>query len=379
MLIDQQYYITEEYKRAAAALGLNITSVLYNPGEDITKEIINAALDIEADYILTINHWGVTGNRKLIQLLDLLNIPLASWFVDSPRFTLQGKNLSIPAKCGIFLWDPSYEPYLRKSGYENLEYLPLATEIKEIPEPLQEREYRSRIVFVGHTMIIKIAEFESILDPTPEERKLLLKIHDYVLLSETDVDLERLCTEAFPTASELRRAQLEMLLVYQWTSTMRIAMARAMSHFDLKIYGDSYWKEFIPENCYGGYPKPGFFLDSGHQPKTKRIYAGADINLNQTSKQMKLGDNQRIFDVPACGSYIITDYTGNCEKLFSKANVPARFKNLEELSDLVSTLLGKREETAERALKMREEVLNKHTYVHRLDTIDRKMRDWFSD
>jgi spore maturation protein CgeB len=84
--------------------------------------------------------------------------------------------------------------------------------------------------------------------------------------------------------------------------------------------------------------------------------------------------NQRVFDVPACGSFLLTDHQKAIEELFEVGKEIVTYKNVEEIPELVRFYLNNPDAREKIAMKGRERVLKEHTYKHRLRKIIEIMR-----
>ena len=137
----------------------------------------------------------------------------------------------------------------------------------------------------------------------------------------------------------------------------------------LKVYGDPAWTEFLPDpTTYGG------CLD--YHQELPAFYQCAAVNLNFTSLQMKNGLNQRVFDVPASGAFLLTDFREALWEVFSREEV-VTFASIEEAQEKVTYYLKYPETRLRVAVRARERVLSQHTYGHRAQVIVRELSDIF--
>ena len=89
---------------------------------------------------------------------------------------------------------------------------------------------------------------------------------------------------------------------------------------------------------------------------------------------MKEAVNQRVFDVPACGAFILTDYQKGLDELFDVGKEMIVYRDKDEIPVLVKYYLDNPEKREAVAKKGAERVLKEHTYKHRLDVIIRAMK-----
>jgi spore maturation protein CgeB len=83
---------------------------------------------------------------------------------------------------------------------------------------------------------------------------------------------------------------------------------------------------------------------------------------------MKDGLNQRLFDVPATGSMLLTDFRPALGELFDPEEVAA-YHSPEEARTLLEYYRSHPEARQRLAGRARERVLKEHTYLHRVRTI----------
>jgi spore maturation protein CgeB len=104
------------------------------------------------------------------------------------------------------------------------------------------------------------------------------------------------------------------------------------------------------------------------------FYNVSKISFNATSRQMKNGVNQRVFDVPACRRVVVTDWTPQLEGLMEPGVEVLAYRTGDEVPEMVDRALkdgafyGSVSEAGYRR------VLAEHTYGHRLAEMIRIMR-----
>ena len=163
------------------------------------------------------------------------------------------------------------------------------------------------------------------------------------------------------------RTDLEAAVLWKTTQRYRLQCIDALAAFDLRIHGDPGWKTLAIES---GILSPAI----DYYKELPRFYNHCKINFNATNLQMGAAVNQRAFDVPACGAFLLTDHQEALEEAFELGKEVIAFEEVEEIPDLVRFYLhnpGKREAIAAQG---RKRVLQEHTYKHRLNNIIEKMR-----
>jgi spore maturation protein CgeB len=136
------------------------------------------------------------------------------------------------------------------------------------------------------------------------------------------------------------------------------------------IYGDFGWRELLGK---------GFILrpEVNYYDELPQVYGATVINFNATSLQMKTAVNQRVFDAPAAGGFLLTDFREQLAELFKVGDEVACFEEPGEIPELVHFYLRHTEVREKMTAKARDRVLTNHTYRHRvaamLDTMRRTL------
>ena len=99
------------------------------------------------------------------------------------------------------------------------------------------------------------------------------------------------------------------------------------------------------------------------------VYCSAKINLNISSFQLVTAVNQRVFDVPACGAFLLTDERQDAARLFTPDQDIVLYRDFDELRKKAEYYLSHDDERLTMAERGRTRVLREHTYAHRAGTI----------
>ena len=104
-------------------------------------------------------------------------------------------------------------------------------------------------------------------------------------------------------------------------------------------------------------------------------YENSVINLNATSMQMQTAVNQRVFDVPASGGFLITDAQADALEHFEPGKEIITYESAEELQD--KALYFEKNESERKAIVQaaQKRVHDCHTYKHRLSLLIERMRE----
>jgi spore maturation protein CgeB len=162
-------------------------------------------------------------------------------------------------------------------------------------------------------------------------------------------------------------SDLEAALLWKATLEYRLTCVRELLPFEPVIYGDAGWRELLG-NRVTLRPEVNYY------DELPQVYGGTAINFNATSLQMKAAVNQRVFDAPAAGGFVLTDFREQLAELFEVGEEVACFGEPGEIGDLVRFYLQHPEVRETMTAKARSRVLAEHTYRHRVAAMLEMMR-----
>ncbi len=388
LLITSKYFLMGEVMRACQNMHIE-HKVLTLPSDSMSSQefienLLKAVVEFQPDCLLTLNHLGVDREGILMGLLEELQLPLASWFVDNPHLIVNLYEKLKSPWVTIFTWDADNIQSLQHMGFEHVFHLPLGTDAKRFaPTPSIEKNapqyaaWKNTVSFVGNSMVHKVA---TRLSKTPFPVSLLEPFSN--IAQDFDASEERsvatFMKHAYPQVYThyMALADNEERLGYEtaitWEAT-RIYRARCVAQtlpFAPLIVGDSGWKDI-----FAGRKEP-FTLhrELNYYEELPTFYPLSDINFNCTSKQMKGAVNQRIFDVPACNGFVLTDWREQMDDLFEPHKEIAFYTEPEEIPELIQYYLKNPQKRAHIASAARKRVLAEHTWEHRLAKLLQDMR-----
>jgi spore maturation protein CgeB len=85
--------------------------------------------------------------------------------------------------------------------------------------------------------------------------------------------------------------------------------------------------------------------------------------------QMKEAINQRVYDVSACGGFVLSDFRPDLGRLFELGKEVVGYRNREELKQMCNYFLRHPDEREEMAKRAQKRVLEEHTYKRRMEKI----------
>ncbi len=355
---------------------------------DFVERMLKAVIEFKPDFVFTINHLGVDREGVLADLLERLKLPLASWFVDNPHLILYMYSRLVSPWTTLFTYDADNLNSLRAMGFEHVFYLPLGTDTERFVAPSRAKleripgnhPWRSPVSFVGNSMIYKVAQrMKAGHFPAPLLRAYRRIAAEYRedeghsvrgYLSARHPDL----AAAFDglATTEIKLAY-EALITWEATRQYRLDCVKATLPFNPLIVGDKGWQIALrgAEQPWRLHPEVNYYAD------LPVLYPLAEVNFNCTSKQMKGAVNQRVFDVPAAGAFLITDWRYQIENLFEPGKEVICYKEPAEAEDLIRHYLARPAERAAVAAAAHKRVLAEHSYDYRVRTLLSRMKETF--
>ena len=131
----------------------------------------------------------------------------------------------------------------------------------------------------------------------------------------------------FEALTEKEKSVFEAAVLWRGTLLYRLSRLRALEEFRPFVRGDAGWKGLV-----GGKFRLGGELN--YYRELPAFYNACRINFNATSVQMGTAVNQRAFDVPACGAFLLTDRQPSLEALFEAGEEVIAYGGLEEAAEL---------------------------------------------
>ena len=386
LFFDSDYFLCREIRSALAANEAECRALALERKETgsnaFIEEMLRAVLEFRPDFVLTVNHFGLDREGKLAGLLAELGVPLASWFVDNPHLILHEYAHPGAENTALFTFDAGNLDLLRAKGFAHVHYLPLGTDpdrFRPGPGSGAPGAWDADVSFVGNSMARPVAEcLEKAALPPALRNEYREVAAAFGASGEPSVtaflDAARpdwgAALKALPTPEN--RLALESLITWEATRQYRLDCVRRTLPFAPLVVGDDGWRAQLGAGSWRNITRLDYYRD------LPRFYPLSKINFNCTSRQMVGAVNQRVFDVPACGGFLLTDYREQMEHLFDLGEEAVVYRTPDEVPDLIGSLLAdvpRRKAVAEKA---RRRVLAEHSYALRLASLLETMRDAFT-
>jgi len=378
LLLTSSYFLMGELEAACARLGY-ATSFVQMPSQEVGSQefvegILAEIIAFRPDFVLTINHLGVDKEGVLTELLARMELPLASWFVDNPHLILYIYENLASDWVTLFTWDADNIESLKAQGFSRVHYLPLATDPHRFAYAPETRPVRD-VAFVGNSMVRKV---QAKLDRYDFPPALIgdLEALGRAFMASGTMSVAMFLEEEYPWHVAAFRAlpdvdtrlAFETLITWQATLHYRLRRVEQLLPFRPLLVGDPGWHDLLPQGGWSYHRELNYYDDlPGFYPATR-------INFNCTSQQMKGAVNQRVFDVPVCGGFLLTDHRRQMEELFEPGREIICYQDPGEIPELIRHYLAHDRERARVMEAARERILAQHTYDLRLASLVRTMR-----
>jgi spore maturation protein CgeB len=370
VIIDSGYLTVGECRRGLERLGHRVFTI--KPGPDFIRRLLNLMVEARPDFLMAVNHLGFDEEGKLTELLSDLKIPFASWYVDSPTYILYGGGVNCSPWCAVFCWERAYLKPVEEMGFPSPTFLPLATD-PEIFSPGRAPanwRFSAPLAFVGDSMERARQKWEKKV--TAKAGRAIAALSCNRLLGDRSGNILDLLDIGEKGGLDHRsRMDMEAALTWRTTQDYRVRLVEALMPLGLVIYGDPGWRGLVGEI---GDLRP----QVDYSRELPHVYRGTAVNVNCTSFQMKSAVNQRVFDVPACGAFVLSDHQGDMDAFFEVGKEAVCFSTIEEAVDLAKYYLENESQRQRIAEAARRRVLSEHTYEKRMGTLVEEMRRRFA-
>ncbi len=386
LLLTSQYFLIGELEAACRRLGVDHRVMNLEAREmtldDFVARMTDALTGFAPDFVLTVNHLGVDREGVLASLLRRHQVPLASWFVDNPHLILGAYQNLFDADTALFTWDADTVDSLGAMGFEHVFHLPLGTDpTRFAPHRSRPVEaWRAPVSFVGNSMLTKTLKRVEAAMPSPALAGAAMELarafgESGEPLAGTFLRREfpELIPEYEALGSRERRLAFDTFITWQATMLYRLDCVLRIMEFGPLIVGDPGWRELLKgQDGWRYHEELSYYSD------LPDFYPLSAINFNCTSQQMKGAVNQRVFDVPCAGAFLLTDHRRQMEDLFDPGHEIVCYTHPDEIPDLVRRYLDDPDGRRRVAEAARRRVLAEHTYDHRMASLIDSMRATFA-
>ncbi len=342
------------------------------------RETEIALRKLRPERVITVNY-----EEHVADACDELSIPLVVWEVDpTTDRTPTPPETSKTESIRVFTLHQSHVEQLREAGFANVEHLPLGVNIKKRYPIRSDGEVgHVSVAFVGSSLIARAARFRRLFlqlhasfdccgmesfETTENRLESILRADraDYTTYLTGD-----LIEEGFSDFLEAARRSGTPDDPRKWVaeivaSQKRIAYISALAGAGVHVWGDDGWKSVEathPGLTYRGVADPG--------KEVTQIYGSADINVDVNRIYQPEVIPLRVFDVLACGGFMIAEYSNALAEQFKIGDELVAYRTLDELEDMVRHYSKHPEEAARIAAAGLKAVQTRHTMRERLKVL----------
>ena len=372
LLISSKYFLIGEFINALKKLNIKFDTLILGEDEYLTENFVKLLIEkiasFKPDFTFTINHLGIDREGVLMGIFEKIEMPILSWYVDNPNLIIKNFKKNVSDFCTILVWDKDNIEDMKALGFKNVFYIPLGTDVDRFKKiDISENPFKSLktdISFVGKTMIDQVKKTYSQTN-APEDFKKLYKKIAVAFEKSPERNVENFIKHKFPEVykifkllDEEAKTYFETTITWEATRIYRYKCVREIIPFKPLLVGDRNWKRYFRDRI-NYFPEVHYYEDLPY------IYNISKINFNTTSLQMKNAVNQRVFDVPACEGFILTDYRKQLEDLFEIDKEVICYRNIEEIQELVKKYLKDKKERNKIIKNAYNRVLKEHKYTDR--------------
>jgi len=304
--------------------------------------------------VLCVNAKGIDSEGILLNVCRRFSVPVHIWFVDDPRPIACLLNKSQCENIFAWTWERAYIPWLKEKGFAGAEWLPLAGD-SHLFEP-QNKKPIYNLMFTGSAMA---GDFlDEIWRHVQYDREEALSIAQRTAFQ---ILTGKMGAEQVPGDTK-DEAWFASYCIHLASSEKRRLCLEPLLNLGLQFAGDAQgWSAM-----FGSGVK--VLPDIDYRKGLCSHYSQGNIHINITSCQMPSAVNQRVFDIPLCERFVISDSQSDLFELFPKDAVCAA-DSPEEYAELAKFYLKNPNAKNEIIKNAREHILKEHLYKERVKTI----------
>ena len=326
----------------------------------LTLEIVKPTLIASINYA-----------EGLCELAEQTQTPFICWEIDPA--TTPPSPLSCSADfTSIFTYRKNNIEEFQSSGFQTPTFLPLGTNPnRRSPIQLtatQLDHYRAPVSFVGTSMAEQASLYrrEFVLLATQNNHdNAAKKLETMLSIAREDFttfNLPQLLEQFFPGLKEATTEEVNIdAIIGEITGAeKRFAYVAGLSEFSIQVWGDSSWR--AAEHFGARYRGP-----AGHFEELTKIYCCSTVNIDIGRIYQSEIITMRVFDVLACGGFILTEETPDLATHFQIGRELETYRDLDELRRKTHHFLQHPDEAREIGSRGRERVLKDHTISKRVE------------
>ncbi|MBR4207308.1 MAG: DUF3880 domain-containing protein [Lachnospiraceae bacterium] len=370
---------------------LEETSMISNKGISASDTVKTVSALMKSHNFLFV--FSVNFFPAISEICNITAVPYVAWTVDCPVRELFSKSLANPCN-RVFLFDRGQYLYFKKYNPEGIFYLPLASSPERWDRVLasashaEKKKYTSDVSFVG-SLYNEKNPYRKIKGMSEHARGYIEGIEAAQLQVYGENLIEGLLTEKItdelkkivPDMTQGYAAENENAAAYILANDFigadiaekerRELLSSTASIVQTELYTLSDATE-LTEACKKK-NATGLRVHGGVKTLTEMplVFNGSRINLNITMRPISTGLSLRVFDICACGGFLMCNYQEELPEMFEPGVEAEFFTSAEELLDKISWYLEHEDERKSIALKGYERVKKEHSWKLRVASLIR--------
>lgn len=343
--------------------------------EDGTSLLVEKLLSQKYDFCFSFNYFPLAAIA-----CKVCNVKYVSWTFDSPYVFLYSDTILFPTNYA-FVFDRAEYINLLTAGVNTVHFLPMAADAafydSIVPTSSDYKKYGSDISHVGsmysepkHRLFDK---FDRISPYTKGYLDALLSAQKQIYGADimeqglSDSIIEELAHDApvlCPSDELQSKAWVysKYFLSRELTRRERFEYIKALSErFNVSLY------TYLPSKELPKAINKGF---ADYYKDMPLIFKTSKINLNISLRSIVTGIPLRCFDIMGCGGFLLTNYQADFGDFFVPNEDYVFYENCEDLLSKAEYYLSHDFERKEIAENGHRKILESHTYINRLTTIE---------
>lgn len=279
------------------------------------------------------------------------------WYLDNPRFFI---DRSFEENEHVLSFDPTYLDVIASHSPGVCGFWPLAADQSEAGSIRD--EFRCDVCFVG-----------GVIDQSARRSQLPPAMQAYVdqlvecKLDERSKDFDQLAEEN-PIEEGKRihiQPQVAHYLYWEANNRYRIRLLESLTDFDLRVYGNPDWEILLKDSPL----KERFYGAIDPVNELPHMFASAKINLNIHSVQCMGSLNQRDFNAPVAGGFLLSDWVPAAADYFEPGSEAVYWNSVDDMRNKINYYLQRPDERAAIMRRGAMRVQNDHTYLSRVSEL----------
>lgn len=351
----------------------------FSQSPDFLKGLWERLAAFQPEFILTINHAGLDGEGKVLELLRRCRTPLASWFVDRHELYFRGHS-NTDDLLAVFTWNPAALESLKQRGISRAIYLPLGTD-PEVFTPGRAQSDMAMVSFVGSSWTGKIAANLRAGKYPAGLLRCWRTLGQDLERAEAGQDVRHAwiacrcpgIEEDLSALDEMTATLYFRLIQLEASRIRRLRRVRQLLAFSPLVVGDTYWKRVLKRDGSAF----AWLARLDYEKELPLLYRSSPALVDIPTLQSSAAVNQRAFDVPACGGFVVSESSPALDELFEPGLEAVSYQNDEDMLLQISRWLKDKQGRHRIMLAARKRILAQHTYEHRLIALIRRMHEAF--